>query len=452
MDKELNSQIKNIPKLPGVYLMRDSANRVVYVGKAKNLRSRIMSYFVKNNDLRLIGSMFYIVRSIDYIICGSEKEALILEQRLIKQLQPQYNIIWRDDKSYLMLSIDTSEMFPKLNFIRYKEYLNQKKKSKKVLYFGPYPSAKQIKSVVKFITRFFKIRRCKYKSEELLNSNLKDKFLSCIYYQTNQCIAPCKVSFQPDKLKEIQKLYSGLIRNAILFLRGKNKKLIDELNIKMKEYSENLNFEQAIILRDIIQYLSNIFSKCIIKQIEEKDILETTLKKIDILKKLKEKFNLKNIPSIIEAVDISTFQGVGSCGSVVRFVNGEPDKSSYRRYKIKQTEEYEVDDYKMMKEVVERRYKRLLKEKKVLPNLLIIDGGKGQLNIALNVLKEYRLDDKIDIISIAKAKDEVFLTNKDTSIILETSPEDNLLRYIRDEAHRFAIKYNKILLRKKLKI
>ncbi|MCS7231070.1 MAG: GIY-YIG nuclease family protein [Elusimicrobiota bacterium] len=454
MTEELNYQIKNIPKLPGVYLMRDASGKIVYVGKAKNLYSRIRSYFVKNEDFRLIGVMFYSIKNIDYIVCGSEKEALILEQKLIKKLQPQYNIIWRDDKSYLMIYIDKSDIFPKLNFIRYKEYLNKQKtqKSKSIIYFGPYPSAKQIKSVVRFITKLFKIRRCKYDSKLFFNPQLKNKFTSCIYYQTKQCVAPCILATYPEKKKEIEATYKNLIKNVILFLKGRNKKLIDELKSKMKYYSDNLNFEQAIILRDTINYLSNIFSKCIIKQIEEKDILDITIQKIEVLKKLKEKLNLKSIPVIIEAIDISTFQGVGSCGSVVRFVNGYPDKQSYRRYKIKTLNEFQVDDYTMIKEVVERRYKRLLNEKKELPNLLIIDGGKGQLNVAFEVLKENNLQEKIDIISIAKNEDRVYTLNTDLAIFLSTSEEDNLLRYIRDEAHRFAIKYNKVLLRKKLKI
>lgn len=446
MQEDIENQLSSIPKLPGVYLMRDNTGKIVYVGKAKNLASRIKSYFVKNEDYRLISIMFHDIRHIEYIVCGSEKEALILEQKLIKKLQPKYNIIWKDDKSYLMIEIDLLDPFPRLNFVRYKEYLQKLKSEKNKLYFGPYPSSRQIKSVTKWVTKFFKIRQCKYKSELFYKQELKNKFSSCIYYQTRQCIAPC---LAPDKLVNE---YKQLVKNIILFLQGKNKKLIEQLQQQMQSYSEKQEYEKAIILRDTIKSISNIFARCIIKRIKEEDIVDVTIEKIEMLKKIQQKLRLKNLPVIIEAVDISTFQGVGSCGSVVRFVNGMPDKTNYRRYKIKSTREYQVDDYKMIKEVVERRYKRLLNEGKPLPNLLIVDGGKGQLNTVLNVLKEYKLDNKIELISIAKGKDEVFTPYIDTSIILSTEAEDNLLRYIRDEAHRFAIKYNKLLLRKKLKI
>lgn len=450
INEELNLQLKNIPKLPGVYLMRDTTGRVVYVGKAKNLANRIKSYFVKNEDYRLISIMLYNIKNIDYIVCGSEKEALILEQKLIKKLQPQYNIIWRDDKSYLMIEIDTEDLFPRLNFIRYKEFLNKKEKTK--LYFGPYPSAKQIKSVVKFISKFFKIRRCKHDSKLFLKPELKNRFMSCIYYQTKQCVAPCVSASEKEKQKEVIENYKKLIKNVVLFLQGKNKKLISQLEQQMLECSKRYDFEQAIILRDTIKAISNIFSKCIIKQINEEDIVEVAIEKIEVLKKIKEKFNLKTLPVIIEAVDISTFQGVGSCGSIVRFVNGEPDKSGYRRYKIKSVGEQQVDDYTMIKEVVERRYRRLLLEKKPLPNLLLIDGGKGQLNVVYKVLQEFKIEDKFDLLAIAKRNDEIFTLYSQEGIKLGTSNEDNLLRYIRDEAHRFAIKYNKTLLRKRLKL
>lgn len=443
--KNFTEQLSSIPKSPGVYLMRDTSGKIVYIGKAKNLASRIRSYFVKNEDYRLISIMFHDIRNIEYIVCGSEKEALILEQKLIKKLQPKYNIIWRDDKSYLMIEINLLDPFPRLNFIRYKEYLQQLKEKNK-LYFGPYPSSRQIKSVTKWVTKFFKIRQCKYDSNLFFKPEMRSKFSSCIYYQSKQCVAPC---INPEK---VANEYKQLIKNVILFLQGRNKSLVEQLEKQMMFYSEKQEYEKAMVIRDVIRSISNIFSKCIIKRIEEEDVVETTVEKVGLLRKIQEKFNLKSLPVIIEGIDISTFHGVGSCGSVVRFVNGEPDKSNYRRYKIKQLQEYEIDDYKMMKEVVERRYKRLLEEKKPLPNLLVIDGGKGQLNTALSVLKEYKLENKIDLISIAKGKDEVFVVGKEGSILLTTEPEDNILKYVRDEAHRFAIKYNKLLLRKKLKI
>jgi len=451
-EENLILQLNNIPKLPGVYFMRDNTGKIVYIGKAKNLASRIKSYFVKNEDYRLISTMLYNITNIDYIVCGSEKEALLLEQKFIKELQPQYNIIWRDDKSYLMLKIDLNEPFPRISFIRYKEYISLKPKPKNIMFFGPYPSAKQIKSVLKVVLKIFKIRRCKYDSTKFFDPKYKKNFLSCIYYQTKQCVAPCIYASEHDKLKEIKENYNNLIKNVILFLQGKNKKLIEQLKKEIENYSKQLKFEQAIVLRDTLKYISNLFSRCIIREIKEEDIVSFTLQKIEVFKKIKEKFNLKTLPIIIEAIDISTFYGTGSCGSVVRFVNGEPDKSNYRRYKIKTLPEQQIDDYTMMKEVVSRRYKRLLDEKKQLPNLIIIDGGKGQLNVALQVLKEFKIDDKIDLLSVAKQEEVVYTPTLTQPIKLLNSQEDNLIKFIRDEAHRFAIKYNRILIKKGLKI
>ncbi|MCX7715992.1 MAG: GIY-YIG nuclease family protein [Endomicrobia bacterium] len=440
---QIEQQIKYIPELPGVYLMRDSSGKVVYIGKAKNLASRIKSYFVRNKDYRLISIMFHDIKNIEYIVCGSEKEALILEQKLIKKIQPKYNIIWRDDKSYLMIEIDLSDPFPRVNFVRYKNYLQNFKKIKNRIYFGPYPSSRQIKTVIKWITKFFKIRRCKYDSRQFFKPELENKFLSCIYYQTKQCIAPC--------IKKDEN-YKEAVKNVILFLQGKKKKLITNLEQQMKVYSEKQEYEKAIMIRDTIKAISNIFSRCVIKRINEEDIVEVSMQKIDLLKKIKKKFSLKTLPVVIDAVDISTFQGVGSCGSVVRFINGEPDKSSYRRYKIKTLQENQMDDYTMMKEVVERRYRRLINEKGQLPNLLIIDGGKGQINVVADILKKYKIDNKIELLGIAKNEDKVYTLHSYEPILLSTNAEDNLLRYIRDEAHRFAIKYNKVLIKKKLNI
>ncbi|MCX7956409.1 MAG: GIY-YIG nuclease family protein [Endomicrobia bacterium] len=447
--ENIKLQLSYIPKLPGVYIMRDSSAEILYIGKAKNLYNRIRAYFVENKDTRLIGLMLYNVKSIEYIVCRTEKESLVLEQRLIKDLQPRYNIIWRDDKSYFMLQVDTSDLFPKINFLRYKDYLKSKKNDKFIKYFGPYPSSKQIRSIVKFVNKYFKLRRCKYDSQMFLNAISIDRFLSCIYLQTKQCVAPCVVASDKSKLKEIIDEYKMLLRGAILFLEGKSKKLIEKLKQQIKAESKKLNFEQAIILRDTLKYISNMLTSCTILRINESDITKLTVGKLEVLKKLKEKFKLNSLPVIIDAIDISTFYGSGSCGSVVRFLNGLPDKSNYRRYKIKNINEGSVNDYSMMREVLFRRFKRLLDNNETLPNLLVIDGGFGHLNIAKDILKEFSIDDRIDIIAIAKKEEKVYSLNNNVVYNL-SDEEDNLIKQIRDEAHRFAIKYNRLLFRKKM--
>ncbi len=434
----MKTDLKTIPKLPGVYLMRDTSNNIVYIGKAKNLYSRIKSYFSSIYDMRLVSLMFGNIRSIDYIVCGSEQEALVLEQKLIRNIQPKYNIIWRDDKSFPCIEIDLTDPFPRLKFVRSKDI---KEKDKNKLYFGPYPNVRQMKNVIRWISKFFKIRLCKYDSKIFLNSNYKHRFLSCIYLQTNSCYAPCLG-------KVDQKDYLETIKNVILFLKGRYKKLVSVLKKQLDIYVKQQNFENAIIVRDVIKYIESMFSKFIFREISENEILQTTVENVELLKKLKDKLELNSIPLIIEAIDVSNLYGTNPTGSLVRFVNGLPDKSSYRRYKIKYLPTQKPDDYSMIKEVVIRRYARLLNEKKELPNLLIIDGGKGHLNIVKDCLKQLNIDTKIDVIALAKEEDKIYKENK--SLVLKNSPEDNILRYIRDEAHRFAISYHKFLRKKNL--
>lgn len=435
----MRTELKSIPKLPGIYLMRDSANNIVYIGKATNLYSRIKSYFTPSKSSRLVNIMFENIKNVDYIVCGSNREAMLLEQKLIKAIQPKYNILWRDDKSYPYIEITTSEPFPRINFVRSKSI----KKNPKNLYFGPYPNTRQMKSVVRWITKFFKLRLCKLDSTTFLTTKDKTKFSSCIYYQTDQCLAPCMGKVTPEK-------YADAVKNVKLFLNGKYKHLLVILKKQLDECVKTQDYESAIIYRNVINYINNMFAKLIFREITEEDIIKETVATVDLLKKLKEKFSLTSIPVIIEAIDVSNLYGEKPTGAVVRFVNGKPDKSSYRRFSIKTLSEGKIDDYSMIKEVFLRRYSRLINEKKVLPNLILIDGGKGQLNVAKECLTTLALEKKVDVISLAKQKDEIYLMNKDQPVQLSTSPEDNLLRYIRDEAHRFAISYHKLLRKKQL--
>ncbi|MFQ3675876.1 MAG: GIY-YIG nuclease family protein [Endomicrobiia bacterium] len=432
---------KNIPKLPGVYLMRDVKGDIVYIGKAKNLNNRIKSYFLDAKDVRPITTMFFNIKEIDYVICNTEQDALFLEQKLITNLQPKYNIFWKDNKSYPFLEITYSDKFPKVNFYRNSKNQSFHKKNK---YFGPYPSSRILGYLINWARKFFHIRQCNFDSNNFpYKDDLeKKKYESCVYYQTKQCFAPClnKIS---------KKNYRVNIDNLILFLRGQWKKLVEVLKKQMMIFSERKDFEKAIILREIIKYVTNIQNRMITRRIDEKSLVFHTISKIDVLKKLQSKFCLKFLPVIIEAVDISTFAGTNSVGSVVRFVNGEPDKNSYRRYKIKTI--FGQNDFAMLQEVVFRRYFRLLSEKKQLPQLLLIDGGKGQLNVVRETIEKLGFLDKIDLVALSKSnEDEIHLLNIKHSVKLNNSEEDNLLRYVRDEAHRFAVSYHKKLASKTL--
>lgn len=432
---------KNIPKLSGVYLMRDVKGDIVYIGKAKNLNHRIKSYFLGTKDFRPITAMFFTIKEIDYIICNTEQEALFLEQKLIANLQPKYNIFWKDNKTYPFLEITYSDKFPKVNFYRKTEARNFNKKNK---YFGPYPNSRNLKHLIRWATKFFHIRQCNFDSKNFTYKNdlEKKKYESCVYYQTKQCFAPClnKIS---------KKSYRVNIDNLILFLRGQWKKLIERLRKQMVIYAKKKDFEKAIILREIIRYVTNVQNRVVTRKIDEKSLVFNTISKISLLKKIQTKLCLKFLPVIIEAVDISTFAGTNSVGAVVRFVNGTPDKNSYRRYKIKTV--FKQNDFGMLQEIVFRRYFRLLSEKKQMPQLLLIDGGKGQLNVVKEVVQKLGFLDKIDLIALSKSNnDEVHLLDTEQPVKLSNLEEDNLLRYIRDEAHRFAISYHKKLASKAL--
>ncbi len=442
------TNFNTIPNLPGVYIMRDAKNTIVYIGKAKNLNNRIKSYFYgEKGGNRIINIMFYNVKEIDYVVCGSEQEALLLEQKLIHAIKPLYNVSWKDDKSYPFLEITLEDNFPKINFIRKIISVsdNEKivKENKNNRYFGPYPSAQKLKYFILWLSKFFRLRLCKYDSAKFPGRTKEEQFLyeSCIYNQTNQCFAPClnKIS---------KKEYDKIIKNVVLFLRGKWKRLLSKLNKQMQEYSKNNDYEKAIVLRDIIKHFYSMRERFIVKETNEKKLINSTINIIEKLKGIKKKFDLKETPVIMDAVDVSNFSGDYAVGSVVRFVNGVPDKKSYRKFKIKTV--FGQNDFNMMQEIVLRRYFRLMVEKQQLPHLLLIDGGRGHLNVVYKIIKKLNLSEKIDLLSIAKKNDEIYCLDKNTPVKLDNSEQDNILRFLRDEAHRFAISYNRKIRKKNL--
>jgi excinuclease ABC subunit C len=511
--------INLIPKNPGCYLFKDKENNILYVGKAKNLRKRINNYIRINNLDVKTRSMIEYVDSLDFIITDNEVEAFILENNLIKKHQPKYNIDLKDAKNFAYIRL-TNEKFPRIVIAR-----NKREKGK---YFGPFVSAKERDYILYFLRRTFKIRTCrKIPKKECLRSHI------------NLCSAPCIGNISLEE-------YNNSIDKIKIVLSGKSKKLIENLNKKMKEYNKNLQFENAMEIRNeifalekinerqnmqrekkydediinfkikdnrvylllfhiykgtlidknefvfnynddffdefVIQYYSeNKVPKEIIIPIKisesiisflqtkkggnvsitkpikggkkqlldlvEKNIDKTFFRGFDKTNSLRNKLNLLEKPNVIECFDISHLSGTSIVGSMVQFVDGKPNKNNYRRFRIRSVEK--IDDFAAIAEIVRRRYSRILKEKSEFPDLIIIDGGKGQLNVALNELKKLNLD--IPIISIAKQFEEIYKPNFLNPIIL--NGKDEALKYvqeIRDEAHRFAIKYNKLLRKKEL--
>jgi excinuclease ABC subunit C len=508
-----------IPTNPGCYIFKDNESKIIYIGKAKNLKKRVSSYFQKDHPNEKTNILVSLIKDIDFIVTDSETEAFILESNLIRKNQPKFNIDLKDSKRYAYIEI-TNEEFPRLIIAR--------KRGKEGKYFGPFVSSASRDNILYVLKKIFKLRTC---------NKLPKK--PCLRYSIGLCEAPCVNNIPKEK-------YNEKIDAIKMIFSGKTRKLIKKLEKQMKTESKNKNFEKAIELRnqihaldqlserqkmergkfydeDIINYIikdnevylilfnvdkgtiinkqefvfpetpeffeefllqyytTNKVPKSIIvpenisrslievlerkrgskimievpKIGEKKQLLNLVSKNIEIsffssvkeLQDLKETLNLPNIPTVIECFDISHLSGTSLVGSMVQFRNAKPDKSNYRRFKIKTFEG--VDDTRAIAEIVSRRYYSLKTSSSSLPDLIVIDGGKAQLNFAVNELK--RLNINVPIISIAKRLEEIFIPGQNDSIILPIkSGALKLLQKIRDEAHRFAIKYNRLLREKEM--
>ncbi len=553
MNEALLEQIKLVPTQPGCYLYYDKEGTIIYVGKAKNLKRRVYSYFHKQHESPKTNILVSQIEKLEYIITDSEVEALILESHLIKQHKPKYNILLKDDKKYPYFLI-TDEDFPRIQVVR-KKNLNPDKGR----FYGPYTDVGAMYATLDFLKRLFPLKQCK-----------TPKFTNrpCLYYHIGKCLAPCQGKVTPEE-------YQKLIQQVELFLSGKQSELLKQIQTQMLKYAESEQFEKAAKMRDSyldlqktlerqkvvyentklnediiaviyedgilaivimmiregrlidkkdftyfvdnvdkteyfetffrdyytnlkLEFPDRIISKDL-EEVGEKELYQDWLKilsgkKVTIsygkgkykelyelalknatnllenakLKKmaqirddfnevgsyLAEKLQLTNFPNRIECYDISHIQGTNTVASMVVFQNGLPKKTAYRKFKIKSTEG-KPDDFLSMKEVLSRRLSRLGEPKWEKPDLIIIDGGKGQLSSVMQIVEEMGIkvgEGGIDFVSLAKREEEVFLPNQTDSILL---PRDSnalyLIQRIRDEAHRFAITFHRDLRSKKLK-
>ncbi len=543
----LEQKINNLPTNPGVYLFKDKKGTILYVGKAGNIKHRVSSYFQKpaGKDVKTL-TMLEKVADIDTIVTDTEKEAYILENHLIKEHRPRYNVKLRDDKNYPCLRLSVEEEFPTLSIVR-------RIKKDRSVYFGPYPSATSLKETLKLIRRLFPIRTC-------LDTKFSYRLRPCINYEMDRCAGPCCGKIDPIQYREI-------VHQVRMFLEGKNKDLVERLKKRMEEESAQLHFEKAAKIRDQIRHIEEVIEKqkivsrdfldqdvigfhrqdhtiivyplfvrggkllggkgftlpssglpdeevlysflhqyyregkfipdqiLIPKAIPEQTLVEQRLtdlkgKRVQVLvpvkgdkkhllqmacenaekfllaeaeiekdrkkllEALKERLHLRKLPRRIEAFDISNLQGGYAVGSMVSFEDGEPAKERYRHFKIKTIEG--ADDYGMMYEVLLRRYQKAAQEND-LPDLVLLDGGRGQLNVAQEVFKELKIKE-IDLISLAKertieaphrslprkSEEKIFHPQyKEPLILGRHSSLLHLLDRIRDEAHRFAITYHK---------
>ncbi|MDD3420168.1 MAG: excinuclease ABC subunit UvrC [Candidatus Gastranaerophilales bacterium] len=537
---DISAQLKLLPKLPGVYLMHDKSGEIIYIGKAKNLKNRVTSYFKKHHDLPKLRVMVPKIIRFEFIVTDSEVEALILESHLIKKHKPCYNVLLKDDKKFPWFVI-TDDEYPRIIVTR-----KANKNPIKGKYFGPYTDSRAMYATLDLIKKLFPLKQCK-------TPRFRDRV--CIYHQIGKCSGVCQKLISPDDYKKI-------VEQVELFLSGKQDELARELQKRMEYHAKRHEFEKAARYRDSYLDMMKVIERqkvvsdnthinwdmigfaksaadigiVILKiragrltdkkefeftlsefdtpdeilrsfitdyysvasdmpkevmlpfELEDTDILQEFIskqrnlklsfsvpkaqKKFELLElanknaslfleriitqkaiklqsdwndvgvEIQTKLNLNKFPHRMECFDISHIQGTNTVASMVVFENGRPKKSDYKRFKIRTLKEGKPDDFESMREVVKRRYG---KSDTIMPDLIIVDGGKGQLSSAVGILEELGYQNQ-DIVSLAKKFEEVFIPGKSRPVIFDMKSQSLFLfQKIRDEAHRFAINYHRKL-------
>jgi excinuclease ABC subunit C len=457
---DFKAKLREVPHLPGVYLMKDRLGSIIYVGKARDLKRRVSSYFMASQKMRSNVKTRALIDSIhdfEFHTVRNEEESLLLEGKLIKDYRPRYNIAFRDDKRFFLVKIRLADPWPRFQATRMKKEDGSR-------YFGPFPHSTALHSTLEWLNRSFGLRVCRP-----LEPGEAD-YKHCNADIIRNCSAPC--------IGRIERAaYFEKIEDACRVLEGKGKReVFDTLRAEMTAAAENLDFEKAASLRDILQNLEKTLSPT--RQFARGRGVQTTVKPTEDLAELGEELHLAGPPRVMECFDISNVSSNHIVASMVRFTDGKPDNQNYRRYRIRTVEGQ--DDFASMAEVIRRRYSRILMEnaaanssdaefsqenlvesqrrlaregraKIVLPDLVIVDGGKGQLSMAVRELKSLGLHD-LPVVGLAKQHEEIFIPGRTDSIRI---PHDRgalkLLQRIRDEAHRFANGYNSLLYRRRMK-
>ena len=530
----ITSILKTIPTNPGVYRYYDDKGEIIYVGKAKNLKRRVSSYFNKQQSGK-VKVLVSRIADIKFIVVDNEMEALLLENNMIKQYKPRYNIMLKDDKTYPWICVK-NERFPRV-------FLTRKKVNDGSIYFGPYPSVTVAKTFLEMLRKLYPIRNCKLvlKEEHIHNGHYRP----CLEYHIGNCKAPCDGSMSEEEYRE-------MIHNVKKVIKGNIHEVLKEMKTQMMDHASRLEFEQAQVIKDKYDILANYHAKSVvcsntifdievfsyedadnsfyvnymkivegaiiqshsfeikrkldetaeellsmaiievrqmmeshnIKEIivpidldinlegvkftipqrgEKLDILELSQRnakqyRLDteklrtlvdperhtkrILNQMKDDLNLPVLPEVIECFDNSNFQGDYAVAAMTQFVNAKPNKSGYRHFNIKTVEG--PNDFASMEEIIYRRYKRLLDEEQRLPDLIVVDGGKGQLSSAVKILQQLGLFGKISIIGIAEKLEEIYFPGDSIPLYIDKRSETlKVIQPIRDEAHRFGITHHR---------
>lgn len=424
--RRASEKVKTFPQSPGVYLMKDHSGVVIYVGKAKNLRSRASSYFLKAaQEEQRTASWVNEICDIDFMECESEVDALLAESRLIKDVQPRHNKEQKDDKSFPYLMITTREDFPRVELTRTPKQTGAK-------LYGPFASAGALRGAIQVLQKIFKFRTCSLDIDE--DDDRWRWFRPCLLASIQQCTAPCNLRISKEE-------YRQDIRRLQTFLEGGKKKLLKQLKEEMQTAAKELAYEKAARLRDEISMLERLDERGDLDTHVQPEVFYIDPKKG--MTGLQKVLKLPAPPRVIEGVDIAHLGGKQTVASLVQFIDGLPFKPGYRRYKIQGVDG--VDDFRSIHEVVSRRFRKLSESQESFPDLLLIDGGKGQLSAAMAAFRDQDIDPPA-VLSLAKQEEEIFLPGQTESLRLSRHAFAlRLLQYVRDEAHRFAQHYHHIL-------
>lgn len=430
---DLREKVSQFPDQPGVYLFKDAKGVVLYVGKAGSLRSRVMSYLqpgaklVQSRSPEIERMISTLAVDVDILVCESEVDALLRESRLIKDIQPRFNERQKDDKSFPYLQINSREDFPRVQITR--------RPQRGAKLYGPFVHASELRAALPLLQRVFKFRTCKL--DIGANDESRRHFRPCLLYSIKQCTGPCGDRVGKDEYREQIARLRG-------FLESKGSGFRGELEEQMQAAAKEQRYERAAELRDELKALENLQQRGLVGEHPQPEVFYVD--PAEGLRKLGEVLGLASPPRTIEGIDVAHLQGKESCGSLVCFIDGKCFKSGYRRYKIKTVEGN--DDFASIREVVYRRYKHAGMNAELFPDVILIDGGKGQLSAAAGAFEglEFRPP---ALISLAK-KEELLCTLNDPEPIrlARNHPALRLLQSVRDEAHRFARHYHHILRRK----
>jgi len=430
----LLAKARDLPPAPGVYLMKDAAGVVLYVGKASHLPDRVASYFVPSADLGPKKSpMLDAVHDLDILLCESEWEALLAENRLIKDIKPRFNDRLTDDKTFPYLVVTQREDFPRVLVTR--DPATHSRRGAKV--FGPFTNAGSLRDAMHILQRVFRFRTC---SLDIVENDPKNRhFRPCLLYSIGQCTAPCADKISKDA-------YRRDIDRFVRFLGSKRAQMLREMRAEMDQASADLRFEEAATIRDQIRAIERLADRADARDKWQPETEITYIEPEKALRSLQRALAIDQPIRCLEGIDIAHLAGGETVGSKVCFVDGRPFKDEYRRYRISSADN---DDYSSIREVITRRYREAGAGNELYPEVILIDGGLGQLHAALEAFDQ--LDAKPPmVISLAKKEELIYTQQRTEPIRLgRQNPGLRLCQQVRDEAHRFAQHYHHILRRKK---